>query len=1180
MSIQGFSIKRPVATLTILAVFVVVGAVSMSQTPLDLLPDIQPPVLAVVTSFPGASPQEVLAMVTRPMEDQLALTGGLNNMTSISQEGVSIVILRFDWGSDMSRSREEAESYLDFLPLPEGARPPMVIEFDPTMLPVLELAVTGGIDRVELTHVLKNQVAPRLESVQGVANVQVMGGAEEDVFVRLSPSLMEEYKISYDQVAGILATSLMDMPAGIVELEGRLMRLRFLAYSHAEQHLDNMIVGFLVDQEELEKQLNRSINVDLNQALSGSLPGYGSIDVPTMTIYAGDLMEDWETDEEGQYAFITVDESELEDYGLTVGWLVASLEDAGFEVEWDPEEGKIKLAMEDLDWNDFMATPVATVPDIETWYNDLRDRTRRQLDMTSRQLEQMLVEMAMAMVLSSQGGGAIPGMDDDFPLQPVYLGDIATVERAVHPPNTISRIDRQDSIGLTVQKEGNANTVAVVREVRTVLAELEEEFGLNFYPVFDQAGEIESALNDLFRDLITGGILAIMVLMIFLKDFRTTLFIGVAIPASILFTFTLLYFADLTVNIMTLGGLALAAGLLVDNAIVVSENIYRHLQEGTPPREAALNGSREVAGAIIASTLTTVSVFFPVVFISGLAGELFREFALTVSCALLGSLVISFTLIPLMASRFLRLRPAKNDKKDPLLYYRRGLDWCLSRIWVPLAVALVVIVFAGIAFGYMGTDLFPVTDEDSFVINFSLPPGSPLADTNAYLRQLEEILEGRDELESFSARAGAAQLFGVFGQGGVSNQGRIRVVVAPAHAGDIYNLMNELRQEMERINPDIDLYFNRESLLDTAGMEARLELVIEGDDQQVIQEIAQQINERLSALTYLSDIQFTLEANRPEIHVRMNHQQALQQGVSVYQVANTLRMAMEGMPVARVIIDGEVLNLVLEYDKNEISTLEDVRNIGIYSGMGDYLNLGDVAEFTQDFGPASISRENRKTIGEINAQYYGIDMAAATNRALEAVEDIELPAGYKIRPSGSFSMMDDVFSELDLVLMVAAVLVYLVMAAQFESFLNPFIIITSLPMAFAGSVFALLITGNTISVPAMIGAVVLAGILVNDGIILVDLMNQKYRFQQVPLRQAVLEGAAARVRPVLMTTITTVLGLTPLALGLGAGSQLQAPMAIAIIGGQVVGTMLLLVVIPVLFWTLNGLRKANFAAQQ
>ncbi len=1175
MSIQGFSIKRPVATLTILAIFIVVGAVSMTQTPLDLLPDIQPPVLAVITSFPGASPQEVLAMVTRPMEDQLALTGGLSNMTSMSQEGVSIVILRFDWGSDMSRSREEAESYLDFIPLPDGARQPMVIEFDPTMLPILELAVTGSgaTDWADLTDVLKNQVAPRLESVQGVANVQVMGGAEEDVFVRLSPSLMEEYKISYDQVAGLLGTSLMDTPAGIVELDGLQMRLRFLAYSHAEQHLDNMIVGFLVDQEELEKQLNRSINVDLNQALSASMPGYGSVEVPTMTIYAGDLMEGWETDEDGEYAYIQVDEAELEEYGLTVTWLVSSLEDAGFEVEWNPEDERIKLAMEDVDWNEVMETPVATVPDIETWYNDLRARTRRQLDMTSRQLEQMLVEMAMAMALSSQGGGAVPGMDDDFPLQPVYLGDIATVERGVHPASSISRIDRQASIGLSVQKEGSANTVAVVREVRTVLTELEEELGLNFYPVFDQAEEIESALNDLFRDLITGGILAIIVLMIFLKDIRTTLFIGVAIPASILFTFTLLYFANLTVNIMTLGGLALAAGLLVDNAIVVSENIYRHLQEGKSPGEAALHGSREVAGAIVASTITTVSVFFPVVFISGLAGELFREFALAVSFALLGSLAISFTLIPLMASRFLRVRPTKSEKKGPLFYYRQVLDWCLNRVWVPVAVALVVVVSAGITFGYMGTDLFPVTDEDSFVINFNLPPGSPLADTDAYMAKLEDILAGREEIETFSARAGSAQMFGMFGQGGVSNQGRIRVVVAPEHAGDIYELMNELRQEMEKINSDAELYFNRQSLLDTAGMEARLELVIEGDDQDIVQEIAKQVSERLETLDYLSDVEFTLEANRPEVHVKMNHQKALQQGVSVYQVANTLRRAMEGMPVARVVINGEVFNLVLEYDKAEISTLDDIRNIGIYSGMGDYLNLGDVAEFTRDFGPASITRENRKTIGEVNAQYYGVDMAAATNRALEAVEDIQLPAGYNIRPSGTFSMMDDVFSELDLVLIVAAALVYLVMAAQFESFVNPFIIITSLPMAFAGSVFALLITGNTISVPAMIGAVVLAGILVNDGIILVDLMTQKYKFQQVPLRQAVLEGASARVRPVLMVTITTVLGLTPLALGLGPGSQLQAPMAIAIIGGQAVGTLLLLIVVPVLFGVFNGLKK-------
>lgn len=1164
MNIQGFSIKRPVATLTILCLFIVVGAVSLSRTPLDLLPDIEPPVLAVMTAFPGASPQEVLSMVTKPMEDQLALTGGVTNIHSISQEGVSLVILLFDWGSDTKRAREEAEAFLDLLPMPDGARQPIIIEFDPTLLPIMELAVTGGEDDVELTNILDDKVAPRLEAVRGVANVQLLGGAEEDVFVRLSPSGMEEHKLSFDQVGGILATSLMDMPAGIVELDGHLLRLRFLAYSHAEEQLERMVVGFNLDEEALEHQLDRNINIDLNRALTEAMPRPAQVEVPTRTVCLGDVVTDWQVSDQGELV-LEFDRSRLIEYGLTAPLVAAALEEAGFIVEWDEAEEQILLRLEGVPWEEALDVPVAVIPDVEAWYSDLQARTRRQLDMTSRQVEEMLVEMAMALVLS-QGGG-IPGMDEDFPLQPVTLADIALVERSIHPVETISRINQEPSIGLMIQKEGSANTVAVAREVRRAMAEVADEYGVSFFTVFDQAEEIEGALSDLVRDLVLGGILAVLVLLLFLRDYRTTLFIGAAIPASVLFTFTLLYFADLTVNIMTMGGLALSAGLLVDNAIVVSENIYRHLQEGMAPREAALTGSREVAGAIVASTLTTVSVFFPVVFLSGLAGELFWEFALTVSCALFASLIISFTLIPLMASRFLRLR--KQGGKKGLSFYRRTLAWCLRRPWAPLAATLAVVLGAGVLFTFMGTDLFPVTEEDSFVIDISLPPGTPLADTDDFVVQLEEVLAGREEIQSTSARVGAAQFLGISARGGASNQGRIRVVVKPDYSDQIYSLMDELRAEMTALDTKAQLFFNRESLLDTAGMESQLELVLEGEDQAIIQDLAAQVVQRLENLDFLSDIQFTLEENRPEVHVVMDHQQALQQGVSVYQVATTLRQAMEGTPVARVVTGDQVLQLVMGYAKDELVSLEDVRDLGIYSAQGAYLRLGDVAEFTQALGPASISRENRRIIGEVQAQYYGLDMAAATNRALAALEEIEFPPGYQIRAAGTFSLMDDVFGELEWVLLVSAVLVYLVMAAQFESLINPFIIITSLPMAYAGSIFALQLTGNTVSVPAMIGAVVLAGILVNDGIILVDLMNQKYRFQGEPLQRAVLEGASARVRPVLMTTITTVLGLFPLALGLGAGSQLQAPMGIAIIGGQVVGTVLLLVVIPVLFWLLN-----------
>jgi HAE1 family hydrophobic/amphiphilic exporter-1 len=449
-----------------------------------------------------------------------------------------------------------------------------------------------------------------------------------------------------------------------------------------------------------------------------------------------------------------------------------------------------------------------------------------------------------------------------------------------------------------------------------------------------------------------------------------------------------------------------------------------------------------------------------------------------------------------------------------------------------------------------------------------------LDQTDAYVMQLEEILDTLPEVSRYSARVGSARFMGLPMQGGVSNRARIRVKVHPSHADSIETLMDQLRSRISGLNEDAQVFMKRENLLQTAGMESRLELVVEGSDRAQIAEISKQAIQRLEQLPFLSDIQYTLEGTRPEIHIGVDHGNILQQGVSVYQVAKTLRLAIEGVPVARIPLGDEFIQMILTYDRAELVTTNDLAKLGFYNPGGNWLRLGDVAQFEQAYGPASITRQNRMITGEIHAEFSGIDMSGARDLALAALADMDLPEGCNIRVSGAFALLDDVFSDLWLVLGVAAILVYLVMSAQFESFLNPFIIICSLPPAYAGSIFALILTGSSLSIPAMIGGIVLAGILVNDGIVLIDLISQKHREGQ-PLNSAVIQGATARLRPVLMTTITTVLGVLPLALGLGAGSQLQTPMGLTIIGGQVVGTALLLIIVPVLYSLFNRRKEES-----
>jgi multidrug efflux pump subunit AcrB len=1252
MHISALAVKRPVATAAILLLVLVIGLVSLYQSPLDLLPDIQAPVLAIITPFPGSSPQETLELVTKPIEDSVAAVSGLTGMNSFSQENLSLVILRLDWGADVKRLREDVNVRMDLLNFPDGVQRPMLLEFDPTLLPIMQVSASGADDPVVLTEWLTETASPRLESLRGVASVQVQGGARQDLFIRTSPDDMAEYEVSFEQIANIIRASLVDLPAGIIDLEDRQVRIRFLGRYADSSLLEDLVVGFKVDQEALEALLGDEIDINLNQlfASQGGLfngLGSGTGTVPVREIYWDDIIdfdrvavsgsnlylplnEEW-ADQNGDdiesrlFIFtanpaVTYDSSArrlvltLEALGrATLPGVSASLSDIWLleQAVWDsgylivPLDPaalqNIAISAEQLallaeqspliaranpnhvlltfheDWENIRRQPIVSIPDYGAWLSGVQSDISRGVSNTSRQLEDSLTDLAVSVVLGSMAPGGSPFGDfdlgDDFPITPVSLSMIAQVEQDIYNPTTISRYNRQPSIGLVIQKEGDANTVLVARQVRAELEKLSEDSAGNFSQVsfntiFDQAEEIERALADLAWSLVGGAFLAIAVLILFLKNWRTTMFIGISIPAAIITTFTLLYFTDLTINLMTLGGLALAAGMLVDNAIVVSENIYRHYQMGKNPSEASIDGAQEVSGAITASTLTTISVFFPVVFLSGLAGQLFWEFALTVACAILASLMVALTVIPLLASRSLRLRSEDilgKPKRKRLPEYRKMVVMAVRHPWWVLLFALFFIGVGVLGYFTLGSELFPSTDESAFRIDITLPPGSTLTTTDAFAEEVETILDQRLEITSYSTSVGSSGFMGMPGAAGIANQARIRAEVDPAYTRQIEQVIEEVRDAANALPQEAVVAFSIESLLDAAGLETSLDLVVSGSDLDLVIAITEEAVDILAVQPNFTDVGSSLEESRPEVHIRLDHNQALQKGVTLVQVATAVRQALEGIPVSRIETDIGILNIVLGYEKTNINTVEDLGRIGFYSPSGEYLHLDEVAELTEAFGPQSIPRENQQVVGQIKIQYTDVDLGTATDLAFAAVDEIALPAGYEIRTAGSSNLMGDVISELQLVLIIAALLVYLVMAAQFESLLHPFIIICSLPLAYTGAVLGLIITGNAVSIPAMIGIVVLSGILVNDGIIMVDFINQQRRIYGLPLGEAIVEGASARLRPILMTTATTVLGLLPLALGFGEGSQLQAPMAITIIGGQITGTILLLLAIPSIY---------------
>ena len=1275
MSLSKMAVKRPVATGTILLLVLLIGLVSLYQTPLDLLPDIQPPVLAVITVFPGSSPQETLELVTRPVEEGVSAVSGLTNLISRSQENTSLVIMQFDWGINVKDIREDVNVRMDLLDLPDEVQRPMILEFDPTLMPIMVASASGTDDLVDLTEWLEDTAAPRLESVLGVASVTIQGGAQQDLFIRTSPEKMDQYELSFDQIANVLRASLLDLPAGIIDLEDRQVRIRFLGRQADQDMLTDLVVGFQVDQERLEEMIGAEINIDLNQLLAGENNifdggfagfGDGAFEFPRLEVYWDDFFDfdgaylsgssfylpiaaNWlEEDEDIKDSLrpftssphITYDEtrqqlalsmdslgssvlndndadlelSAAETVRLNDVWLIerAVLDADQIIVPLDPVAmERLNISVAEVtalaeekplvtgsgsnylvlsfheDWENIRRDPIISVPDLGSFLDDFDTDFNGSLEDASSALEELLVDFATSSIVGSMSPGGSPfgdfDFDEDFPIDTITLGMVAEIARDTYTPDSIARFNQQPSISLSIQKEGDANTVLVASRVRDALDQLSEESKgefsqIDFNITLDQGTEIEGALADLAEALLGGALLAIIVLIFFLRNWRTTMFIGISIPAAIITTFTLLYFTNLTINLMTLGGLALAAGMLVDNAIVVSENIFRHYQMGKTPADAAVQGAEEVAGAITASTLTTISVFFPVVFLSGLAGQLFWEFALVVACAILASLAVALTVIPLLASRSLHRskkdRITKNGVTNRLHIYRRTLRIAVRHPWWVLIFVAILVGIAGLGFTTLGTELFPGTEESAFTIDTSLAPGTAMSITDQYAAEIEEILEKRKEVASYTVQIGSGGFLGMPGGGGsATNRAEIRAEIEQIHVGEIGRIIEEVREEVLALDWDAEVNVNRESLLDAAGLETTLDLTISGRDLNTVTDLTEQAVGILEQNPEFSDIQSSLEASRPEVQIRLDQSEALQKGVTQAQVAGAVRQALEGVPVSRIETDVGILSIILGYEKSNIDTIDDLANIGFYAPGGEFIRLGDVATLSEDFGPQSIPRENQRVVGEVQMQYGDLDLGTATEMALEDLKALTLPEGYEIKPSGSFDLMGDVMDELELVIIMAALLVYLVMAAQFESLLHPFIIILSLPMAYAGSIAALMITGNNISVPALIGVVVLSGILVNDGIIMIDYINQQRRIHGLPLQEAIIEGATARLRPILMTTITTGLGLLPLALGLGEGAQLQAPMAITIIGGQITGTFLLLLAMPSIYIVVTKEKK-------
>ena len=764
----------------------------------------------------------------------------------------------------------------------------------------------------------------------------------------------------------------------------------------------------------------------------------------------------------------------------------------------------------------------------------------------------------------------------------IYLKDVAIVQDGFKERRNISRTNKLPTAMLMISKESGANTLTVTQILKKELKVIEEEFKENlvFHEIMDMGLPIAKVTSGAVSNLIIGGILAIAIMFMFLRNWRPTLAISLAIPISVVATFIPIFLAKFTLNIMTLGGLALGVGMLVDNSIVVIENIYRHLEMGKSKFQAAKVGASEVAMAITASTLTTIAVFFPMIFAEGMTGILVRGLALTVAFSLAASLFVSLTIVPVIASVLFRKtkdRPQvdRSEKFFEIIKYRyrRILSWCLNhKVKSLLMVGLLFLLTIGIPFtGVIGTEFMPQRDVPFMVMNVKMPTGTPLAESDAVISQLEDIFMDTEGVQNVMVMIGPmsdaqAMADPTNPQEVNESQVFIRLYQQSDRDATYQEIQDQVRVRLPKIE-GAEFHFMTTEEMMGGGQAKPIEISVFGKDLNKLKEISDRIEKRINTVEHVSDVVSSMKQGKPEYHIVIDKDKAFQYGLTAAQVASTIKTSSLGTLSGIFRKGGEEIDILVRMEEEKRNSFEDIMHLSIISPLGFSVPLNQIAHLESAEGPRKISHEKQTRKVLISAGVTGTnDMGGTVKKIQAALADIleELPAGYFVDFGGAYEDMQEAFITLAGAMLLAIILVYSVMASQFESLRQPFIVMFTMPLAIIGVMLMLALTGTTLSVASFVGAIILAGIVVNNGIVLIDHMNQ-LRLTGMEKRDAILQGGANRIRPVLITALTTMGGMLPMAIAGGEGSELKSPMALTVIGGLISATFLTLIVIPVIY---------------
>jgi len=1015
MSIYKSAVNKPITTLMIFTAVIVMGLYSLRYIPIDLFPELDPPFIAVMTTWPGASASDVETNVTRPLEDSFNTVENLKEITSTSSDNLSIINLEFEWGSDLNEASNDVRDAIDMLysVFPDDVDRPSIFKFNMSMIPIVFYAITAEESYAGLDRILEERIINPLNRIDGIGSVSLIGSPQRRVYIETDPVKLAAYNLTVEQIGNVIMAENINLPSGHVKMGMMDYQFRVQGEFAESYELNNLVVG-------------------------------------------------------------------------------------------------------------------------------------------------------------------------QFQGSSVLLSDVAEVRDGLRDVTFDERIAGQRGVRMFVMKQSGANTVRVAKEVKAAISELENDLppDINIVEIIDTSNFISDAVNNLSQTLLYAMIFVVLVVLFFLGRWRATFIVMLTIPISLIVSFIYLFLTGGSLNIISLASLSIALGMVVDDAIVVLENISRHVDRGTSPREAAIYATNEVWLSVIITTLVIISVFFPLTLVGGMTGVMFKQLGWIVSITVITSTVAAISLTPMLASKlFGREKKPKTIRRfshagmvEPFLnrlegFYENTIRTALVNKKKVLFAAMLVFVVSMFLLRFISTEFFPEADESRLTATLELTTGLRVEETIKISRQVEAMIDERyPEVELTAISAGTDDAGGMmaFRDAGTNI---ITVMMRLSSIDDrersVWDIADDMRRQFELI-PEIAEFSVSTSDGGGMGTDNTVDVEVFGYDFDTTSRLADQLRMEIEAIPGAENVQLSRKDDRPEMQLFLDRQKLADNGLNTSMVATAMRNRITGLTASYLREEGREYDIIIRYKEEFRSSITDVENFSITNPLGQKVKLGELGSVEEYWNPPNIERKDRERVVTVSAVPSGISLGDLAQEINSIVGETDIPQDVMVNVGGAYEEMMDSFLDLGLLLIISIILVFLVMASQFESFVMPFVIMFSIPFSFTGVVIALLITNTTLSIIAGLGAVLLIGIVVKNGIVLVDYINLQ-RDRGLPLNEAIAISGKMRLRPVLMTAMTTILAMLPLALSTGEGSEIWSPMGISLIGGLIFSTLVTLVIVPVVY---------------